>query len=347
LSTYVKNTGFLDPSNTLGGVAPDFTKRGGITSSLAAASAASAAAGNPLHYGLAVIDGQVSDALTQAGIPNGPNNNSNGGGFQAIPTSQVLVAPLLYGDFNGDGVVNDTDITVFIGLGQYGSGPSTFGWIGGDLNGDGVVDDTDLTIFIASANYGPGTKLTKGITYSAAQKAAFASQKLTANTAAIAAAVKAAASVAPAATTLGSLGDGTLGYKYDPTTGDVQIVYNGDTRITTAAPLQIAAILTSGGTTLVSGALNSNAFSNTTYNSTTLRGSQLSASIPDGYDLGNILSPGLSQQTLLSTLLLQFYPKGSLAAKTAELIAVPEPTTLSLIGVGAAGLLARRRRKAK
>jgi hypothetical protein len=171
-----------------------------------------------------------------------------------------------------------------------------------------------------------------------------------ATAAVVTAATLTSAAVQPAVTTAGSLGDGTLAYVYSPTTGDVTIKYNGDTRITATALLQITAILANtGNPTLVSGALQSGAFSNSTYNTTTLRGSQTTASIPDAYDLGNILPAGLDQATLLSGLLLQYYTKGGLSPKVAELIynGVPEPTTLSLIGVGAAGLLARRRKAKK
>ena len=67
--------------------------------------------------------------------------------------------------------------------------------------------------------------------------------------------------------------------------------------------------------------------------------------LPDGTDLGHILASSLDPQGLTGALTLTFNYTGSrvLAGGVAGLI-VPEPTTLSLIGLGAMGILARRRR---
>ena len=99
---------------------------------------------------------------------------------------------------------------------------------------------------------------------------------------------------------------------------------------------------------LVAGGLNSSGFGPTTYNSTTVNGAVLTGQIPDGYDLGNILAPFLDFSTLAAQLTLKFQvAAGGLSFKTAELqivTPVPEPTVLSLIGIGAGAILARRRR---
>ena len=47
-----------------------------------------------------------------------------------------------YGDFNLDGLIDTTDLTI---LGTNYGGVDV-GWAGGDVNGDGVVDTTDLTV---------------------------------------------------------------------------------------------------------------------------------------------------------------------------------------------------------
>ena len=68
--------------------------------------------------------------------------------------------------------------------------------------------------------------------------------------------------------------------------------------------------------------------------------------LPDGTDLGPILAPGLDLTQLANALTLTFNYTGSrsTAGGVAGLIPItPEPTTLSLIGFGALGLLSRRR----
>ena len=345
---YVNNAGNLNGfANPNSGVAPDYSARGGITSSVARA----AAVNNDYKYGIAVLDGDFLDntlGFVAARINTGPVNNGNasnsvnfpgGATFAAIPTNRVFVASTLYGDVNADGVVNDTDILAFVGLGQYGNPSSTYGWVGGDFNSDGKVDDTDITILIGAGNYQPGSS-TGGTRPSAAARATRNATTLSGN--------NSNRTVSPSATTLGSLNDGTMAYVYDPATGDLKIRYNGDTRINAGVSeaLQMVNIETANGLTLVAGALNSGSFATTTYTSLTLVGAVLSGSIADGYDLGNILPSGLSTSSLLANLTLKFQTQnGGLSYKIAELIAtVPEPTTLGLLGMGAMGLLARRRR---
>ena len=67
--------------------------------------------------------------------------------------------------------------------------------------------------------------------------------------------------------------------------------------------------------------------------------------LPDGTDLGPILAKNLDPQGLANALTLTFNYTGSrqLSGGVAGLI-VPEPTTLSLMGLGTIALFARRRR---
>jgi len=62
----------------------------------------------------------------------------------------VVDLSVLGGDVNGDGVVDGTDLTLF--LSAYGVGVASAEFPFVDLNGDGVVDATDLTIFLAGYN---------------------------------------------------------------------------------------------------------------------------------------------------------------------------------------------------
>ena len=70
----------------------------------------------------------------------------------------------------------------------------------------------------------------------------------------------------------------------------------------------------------------------------------------DNYDLGNLLPANLSLATLLQDLTLSYTTNGGGTSNVpATLIyqgsATPEPTSLALLGVAAAGLLGRRRRR--
>jgi|GEM_PF-1189509 len=65
-------------------------------------------------------------------------------------TVGVVDLSVLGGDVNGDGVVDGTDLTLF--LSAYGVGVASAEFPFVDLNGDGVVDATDLTIFLAGYN---------------------------------------------------------------------------------------------------------------------------------------------------------------------------------------------------
>jgi fibronectin-binding autotransporter adhesin len=118
----------------------DWNGTGGITSSDAVA------AHNGGNFKISI--GYVNGAYALDPFVGGPIP-----GQETLPTNELLVRPALYGDFNLDGKVDDTDLAIFSGLGQYGKPSTTYGWLGGDLNYDGRVDDIDLQIFSGAGNY--------------------------------------------------------------------------------------------------------------------------------------------------------------------------------------------------
>ncbi len=149
---------------------------------------------------------------------------------------------------------------------------------------------------------------------------------------------------------------GTLAFSYDPATGDVKVNYNGFTGFagkqtfnTTTRALSLIDILSTGGafaldSTKLTPAANAALSSPTITGNTEINLTAVNGYLPDGTDLGKILAPGLDPVQLASALTLTFNYTGSrvLTGGVAGLI-VPEPTTLSLLGLGALGLLARRR----
>ena len=306
----------------------DYNGRGGISSSVVKANADFMSVG---YYNGALQDPTNPDNVGQI---LGPNSNSGHG--SGIPLSQILVRPTLTGDLNGDGVVNSYDVSLFNSFGLYNQA-TTLGYQAGDLNGDGVVDSKDVNIFNTAGNFNNGS-------YLVVTAAAKAAMTLTGH------------SASPATAVLNP-DPGTLAFVYDPITGDVKVKYNGFTGFagkqafnTTTRALSLIDIATTGGafaldpsklTQAVKTALSGVTITgNTEINLTAVNGY-----LPDGTDLGMILPPNLDPAALANALTLTFNYTGSrqLAGGVAGLI-VPEPTTLSLLGLGAMGLLARRRR---
>jgi hypothetical protein len=118
---------------------------------------------------------------------------------------------------------------------------------------------------------------------------------------------------------IGAAGDGTFDFVYDPTTGNVSCVYDGDIRIAAATPLQRLRLISASGQ-LLGNNLDVSGFDITLRSGTMLDGGT-PASIPDGYNLGPVLPTGLTATQLTTDLTLFWQVKnGGLRMKSGDII---------------------------
>jgi hypothetical protein len=278
---YLRNGYNANPTTGIG----DWNGKGGITSADAIAS----------HNGV-TPDFRVSIGYVNGAYAKDPLVGGFIPGQPSLATNRTLIRPALYGDLNVDGKVDDTDLAIFSGLGQYNQPTGKFGWLGVDLNYDGKVDDTDLQIFSGAGNY-------NGPSYGAGAASAThasATPNLTGHAAAD-------GDIVPsAATSEGEAGDGVLDIVYDPASGTLKISYDGDPRITASQPLQVIRLNSAGGK-FIAANFNQSAFgAGVTANASSLNGTASgSNSVPDSYDLGAVLPTGLQLSDLISDLTLQ------------------------------------------
>jgi hypothetical protein len=248
-----------------------------------------------------------------------------------LATNQTVVRPVLTGDANMDGTVDFFDITQLLGY-KYNTGQAA-SYTDGDLDYSGKVDFFDITV-ILSANYNTGQHFGP----------ASATPTLTGGHSA------SPTGVIAAATTIGVSGDGKPDFEYDPATGHLRFRTDGGVFTTTGGTSSFVSSLTisSASGILISGGA-SPVFSNGT--GATLTANLLSSALTntpgfsDGFDIGIVLAPGLDAAALAADLTVKYQSLNGGALKIADITLIPEPTSLTTIGVVAAAAFCSRRRR--
>jgi hypothetical protein len=102
-------------------------------------------------YTLVVSKGTHLDyTITRVAVGNGGLN------LTLDPDDSINTISLRCGDINGDGLINDGDLTVLWMISNYNRSINDAADSRCDLNGDGLINDKDLTILWMVENYNKG-----------------------------------------------------------------------------------------------------------------------------------------------------------------------------------------------